>query len=137
MAQGNTITIIGNATRDPELRYTTGGRAVAQLGVAVNDRYQVNGEWQERVNFFDVTAWAQLGENVAASVTKGMRVVVTGRLTYRAWETDDGQKRSKVEITADDIAPSLRFAQATVEKNERTGGNGNGTPAEVYDEEPF
>jgi len=135
VANGNTITIIGNATRDPELRFTTGGRAVAQLGVAVNDRYQVNGEWQERVNFFDVVAWAQLGENVAASITKGMRVVVTGRLVYRAWETDDGQKRSKVEITADDIAPSLRFAQATVEKNERSGGAG--TPSEVYEEEPF
>lgn len=138
MANGNTISIIGNLTRDPELRFTTSGRAVVQLGVAVNDRYQVNGEWQERVNFFDVTAWAQLGENVAASLVKGDRVAIQGRLVYRNWETAEGDKRSKVELTADSVAPDMRFATVTIEKNERTSsGGGDATPAELYNEEPF
>ena len=104
----NTITVVGNITRDPELRFTTGGRAVANFGIAVNRRYQVNNEWQEQTSFFDVVAWAQLGENAAASLSKGARVIVNGRLEQRSWETQDGEKRSKVEIIADEIGPSLR-----------------------------
>jgi single-strand DNA-binding protein len=130
VANGNNISIIGNLTRDPELRFTTSGRAVAQLGVAVNDRYQVN--------FFDVTAWAQLGENVAASLVKGDRVAIQGRLVFRQWEDQEGAKRSKVEVTADSVAPDMRFATVQIEKNERTSsGGGDATPAEVYNEEPF
>ena len=79
MAQDNTVTLTGNLTKDPELRYTTGGRGVASFGLAVNRRYQVNGEWQEQVSFFNVVAWADLGENAAASLHKGNRVMVTGR----------------------------------------------------------
>ena len=75
----NTVTLIGNLTRDPELRYTTGGRGVASFGLAVNRRYQVNGEWQEQTSFFNVVCWAELGENVAASLGKGSRAIVTGR----------------------------------------------------------
>ena len=74
----NTVTLVGNITRDPELRFTQGGRAVASFGIAVNRRYQVNGEWQEQTSFFNVVAWGQLGENAAASLTKGARVIVTG-----------------------------------------------------------
>jgi single-strand DNA-binding protein len=115
----SSTTIVGNVTRDPELRYTTGGRGVASFGLAVNRRWQQNGEWQEQVSFFNVTAWGTLGENVAASITKGTRVVVFGRLEQRSWETQEGDKRSVVEIVADEIGPSLRWAQCTVEKTER------------------
>lgn len=131
MAPGNNVTVIGNATRDPELRFTPSGMAVATFGVAVNRRWQnrQTNEWEEAVSFFDVTAWQQLAENVSESVQKGTRVVVSGRLDQRSWETQDGERRSKVEIVADEIAPSLRYATATVVKNERRGGdfdNGSG-----------
>jgi single-strand DNA-binding protein len=154
MANGNTVTLVGNCTRDPELRFTPSGQAVATFGLAVNRRWQnrQTQEWEEAVSFFDVTSWQQLAENVAESVQKGTRVVVTGRLDQRSWETQDGEKRSKVEVVADDIAPSLRFATASVVKNERregtAGGGGGGgggdraipnEPPAGYgaDEEPF
>jgi len=148
----NTITVVGNITRDPELRFTTGGRAVASFGIAVNRRYQVNNEWQEQTSFFDVVAWAQLGENAAASLSKGSRVIVNGRLEQRSWETQDGEKRSKVEIVADEIGPSLRWATAQLARTDRSGGaaggggfaggGGDGRPVENQpygggDEEPF
>jgi single-strand DNA-binding protein len=125
----NNVTVIGNITRDPELRYTTGGRAVTSFGLAVNRRYQVNNEWQEQTSFFDVVAWAQLGENTAASLNKGARVIVSGRLEQRSWETQDGEKRSKIEIIADEIGPSLRWATAKVERTDRSGGDRAGGPA--------
>jgi single-strand DNA-binding protein len=120
----STVTIVGNLTRDPELRFTAGGKGVASFGVAVNRRYQVNGEWQEKVSFFNVTAWDTLGENAAASLTKGMRVIVTGRLQPRSYETQGGEKRSVVEIIADETGPSLRWARAEVERTQRTGPDG-------------
>ena len=122
----NSITVVGNITRDPELRFTTGGRAVASFGIAVNRRYQVNNEWQEQTSFFDVVAWAQLGENAAASLAKGARVIVNGRLEQRTWETQDGEKRSVVEIVADEVGPSLRWATASINRNERRDGSGGG-----------
>lgn len=126
----NSVSLVGNVTRDPELRYTSGGRGLASFGLAVNRRYQSNGEWQEQTSFFDVTAWGTLGENVAASLHKGTRVVVVGRLEQRSWDTQEGDKRSKVEVIADEIGPSLRWAQAQVDKNARTqgteGGGGGG-----------
>ena len=117
----NTVTITGNLTREPEIRYTREGQATAQLGVAVNRRWQdrTTQEWQESTSFFDVICWRDLAENVALSLTKGMRVVVTGRLEQRSWETDEGEHRSKVELTADEIGPSLRFATADVQRTER------------------
>ncbi|MGF1598797.1 MAG: single-stranded DNA-binding protein [Acidimicrobiales bacterium] len=155
MAMDNTVTITGNATREPELRFTPSGQAVASFGVAVNRRWQnrQTQEWEEAVSFFDVTAWAQLAENVAETIAKGTRVTVTGRLDQRSWETPDGDKRSKVEIVADDVAVSLRWATAEVNRNERsdTGGGYSGggsrgqssggaqpnAPAYNPDEEPF
>ena len=124
----NSVTIVGNLTREPELRYTNTGRSMAGFGVAVNRRWQnrQSGEWEEQVSFFNVTAWGDLGENVAASVTKGSRVIVTGRLEQRSYETQQGEKRSVVEIVADEVGPSLRWAQASVTRNERTGGEGGG-----------
>ena len=126
MANGNTITIIGNVTRDPELRYLTSGTALAQLGVAVNRRYQQNGEWQEDTSFFDVVCWRELADNVSESISKGDRIIVTGRLEQRSWETQDGDKRSKVEIVADEVGPSLRWATAKIEKIRRDGPSGGG-----------
>ena len=110
----NTVTVIGNVTRDPELRFTPSGQAIATFGLAVNRRWQnkATQEWEEQVSFFDVKCWSQMAENVAESVPRGTRVIVTGRLEQRSWETDNGEKRSKVEIVADEIAPSLRWATA-------------------------
>ena len=89
----NTTTITGNLTREPEIRYTREGQATTQLGVAVSRRWQdrTTQEWQEATSFFDVVCWRDLAENVALSLTKGMRVVVTGRIEQRSWETDDGR----------------------------------------------
>lgn len=127
MANGNTVTVVGNVTRDPELRFTSSGQALASFGLAVNRRWQNrNNEWEESTSFFDVTCWAQMAENVAESVPKGARIIVTGRLDQRSWETQEGDKRSKVEIIADEIGPSLRWATAQVVKNERREGDGGG-----------
>jgi single-strand DNA-binding protein len=124
----NSITIVGNLTRDPELRYTPAGAATCQFGVAVNrvwtDR-QTN-EKKEATSFFNVVAWREMAENAGESLTKGSRVVVTGRLEQRSWETPDGEKRSVVEIVADEIGPSLRWATAQVVRNERRSGDGGG-----------
>jgi single-strand DNA-binding protein len=151
MANGNTVELIGNITRDPELRFTPSGAAVANFGLAVNRRWrnQQTNEWEEQVSFFDIVCWRELAENVAESLTKGSRVMVSGRLDQRSWETDNGEKRSKVEVVADEIGPSLRWATAQVTRNERRdGGSGGGfdsapppvePPAAGYndDEEPF
>lgn len=123
----NSITLVGNLTKDPELRFTTGGRGVASFGLAVNRRYQVNGEWQDQTSYFNIVAWGQLGENAASSLTKGMRVVVSGRLEQREYQNREGEKRSTVEINADEIGPSLRWATASIERNPRSeGGQGGG-----------
>jgi len=117
----NNVTITGNVTRDPELRFTPTGQATATFGIAVNRTWtdRQSQERKESTSFFDVVAWGPLAENAATSLTKGARVVVTGRLDQRSWESAEGDKRSKVEITADDLAPSLRWATAQVIRNER------------------
>ena len=122
----NTVTLVGNLTRDPELRFTTGGRGVASFGLAVSRRYQQNGEWQEQTSYFNIVAWGQMGENAAATLTKGMRIVVTGRLEQREYTTREGDKRTAIEINADEIGPSLRYATAQVERNPREGGDFGG-----------
>ena len=126
MAQGNNVTVVGNLTRDPELRFTASGQAVASFGLAVNRRWQnrQTNEWEEATSFFDITCWAQMAENVSETLQKGARVVVTGRLDQRSWENQDGDRRSKVEIVADEVGPSLRWATAAVTKNERRSGDG-------------
>jgi single-strand DNA-binding protein len=157
MSNANSIHVVGNITRDPELRFTPTGQARAQFGLAVNRRWQnrQTQEWEEATSFFDVTCWGDLGDNVSESLAKGSRVMVIGRLEQRSWETDNGEKRSKVEIIADEVGPSLRWATAQVTKTERkgpgdggnSGGGGGGgqsrpvanTPSDGgnYDEEPF
>ena len=135
MSNGNSVTLVGNVTRDPELRFTPSGQATASFGLAVNRRWQnrQSGEWEEAVSFFDVVCWREMAENVSESLSRGSRVVVTGRLEQRSWETQEGEKRSKIEVVADEIGPSLRWATATVTKNERRGpgeggGGGQGGP---------
>ena len=116
-----TVTVAGNLTRDAEIRYTRDGQATTALSLAVNRRWQNRDtkEWEESTSFFDVVCWRELAENVALSLTKGARVVVSGRLEQRSWETDDGERKAKVEIVADDIGASLRFATAEIQKVER------------------
>jgi single-strand DNA-binding protein len=124
----NTITVVGNLTRDPEIRYTATGQANARLGIAVSRRWmnrQTN-DWEERTSFFNIVAWADMAENISDTLSKGMRVIVTGRLEQRSWETEQGEKRSVVEIVADEIGPSLRWATAEVKRSERRGGGSGG-----------
>jgi len=126
---GNSVTVVGNVTRDPELRFTASGQATASFGLAVNrvwnDR-QTN-ERKEAVSFFDIVCWREMAENASESLSKGARVLVTGRLEQRSWETPEGDKRSKIEIVADEIGPSLRWATAEIRKNDRRGpGEGGG-----------
>jgi single-strand DNA-binding protein len=160
MATDNFVQIIGNVTRDPELRYTTGGAAVCSFGIAYTPRRRnANGDWEDgETSFFNCSAWRDLGENIAASISKGNRVVVTGSVRARDWEDRDGNKRTSIEIDVDDCAPSLRWAQAQIERTSRSGGGGQGggghsagggnadgggsprqaTPDPIYgDEEPF
>ena len=128
----STVTVVGNVTRDPEMRYTPSGVAKASFGVAVSRRWQNRNtqEWEEQTSFFNVVCWRDMAENVCESIGKGARVVVNGRLEQRSWETENGDKRSVVEIVADDIGPSLRWATAEVRRNERRGsfdsGGGSG-----------
>jgi len=140
-----TTTVVGNTTRDPELRFTKNGLAMLTVGVAVNRK---RGD-EETTSFFDVVAFGSLAENVAESCPKGCRVVVTGRLEQRSWDTDNGERRSKVEIVADEIGPSLRWATCTVTRNvgERTSAAASGVQhawdkptgqsTVQYGEEPF
>jgi single-strand DNA-binding protein len=145
MGFNNTVTVVGNVTRDPELRFTPNGAAVTSFGLAWNRKGQND---EEVVSFFDVTCWSGLAENVAESIHKGDRVVVYGRLDQRSWENPEGERRSKVEIVADDVSPSLRWATVEITRNEFRGGDGGGSAAPSggggraaqtpqSDEEPF
>ena len=105
MASINRVVLVGNLTRDPELRHTAGGSAVCSLRLAVNTRRkdQSTGEWGEKPNFFDITVWGQQGENCAQYLAKGRPVGVDGRLEWREWDAPDGTKRQAVEIVADSV----------------------------------
>lgn len=121
----NVIIVSGNCTKDPELRFLSNGQAKVSFSVATNRRYQVNGEWREDVTYHDVVAWRKLGENVAASVKKGNRVTVTGRLSKRSYEASDGSgTRYVTEIEADDVSASLKYATAEIVRNPREDGAG-------------
>jgi single-strand DNA-binding protein len=151
MANGNNITLVGNITRDPELRFTATGQAKVNFGLAVNRRWQnrQTQEWEEATSFFNIVCWGEMGENTSESLGKGSRVIVSGRLEQRSWETEEGEKRSVVEVVADEVGPSLRWATAEVKKSDRRGpaggdgggGGGGARPAPntepALDEEPF
>src|SRR5881396_3540725 len=129
MASDNQITIVGNLTDDPELRYTPNGAAVVNFSVAVTPRIRdEGGGWKDGdTSFFRVNAWRTLAENSAESLTRGSRVVVVGRLRQRSWETPEGERRSVVEIEADELGPSLRWATAKIERQGRRRLVGQGS----------
>jgi single-strand DNA-binding protein len=116
----SSVTLVGNLTRDPIVRVTAAGLAVAEMSVAVNRRWRTNdGDSREHTSFFSVIAWRSLAEHCAASLHKGDLVMVAGRPEQRSWQTDSGERRTTVEIVADDIGPSLRWATAEVERTAR------------------
>ena len=129
MAGETVITVVGNLTADPELRFTPSGAAVASFTVASTPRTfdrQTN-EWKDgEALFLRCSVWRQAAENVAESLQRGTRVVVSGRLKQRSFETREGEKRTVVEVEVDEIGPSLRYATAKVNKASRSGGGGGG-----------
>lgn len=136
MASDNTVTLVGNITDDPELRFTPSGAPVANFTVAVNRRIRnQDGTWDDKLDgFFRCNCWRDMAENVAESLTKGARVMVVGRLQQRSWEDGEGNRRSAFEIQVDEVGPSLRWASASVQKSQRSGassagGSDWGTPA--------
>jgi single-strand DNA-binding protein len=128
MAAGDTqITIAGNLVDDPELRFTPAGQPVARFRVASTPRFRDNatGEWKDGDSLFlTCNVWRQAAENVAESLTRGMRVIVSGRLRQRSYETKEGEKRTVYEVEVDDVGPSLRNASAKVNRVARSGGDG-------------
>ena len=136
MASDNTVTLVGNITDDPELRFTPSGAPVANFTVAVNRRIRnQDGTWDDKLDgFFRCNCWRDMAENVAESLTKGARVMVVGRLQQRSWEDGEGNRRSAFEIQVDEVGPALRWASASVQKSQRSGasnagGSDWGTPA--------
>ena len=129
MAGDTTITVVGNLTADPELRFTPSGAAVANFTVASTPRIydRQSGEWKDgEALFLRCNIWREAAENVAESLTRGSRVIVQGRLKQRSFETREGEKRTVFEVEVDEIGPSLRYATAKVNKASRSGGGGGG-----------
>ncbi|MBI4666819.1 MAG: single-stranded DNA-binding protein [Nitrospinae bacterium] len=141
MASLNKVILIGNLTRDPELRYTPSGMAVAKFGLAVNDRFKQGEEWKERVNFIDIVVWGKQGENCSEYLSKGRPVCVEGRLSYSTWETEDGQKRSKLEVVAERVVflggRGDDSSGAKEGKGPSTGYSNAEAPASLDDDVPF
>jgi single-strand DNA-binding protein len=130
MAGDTTITLIGNLTDDPELRFTPSGAAVAKFRVASTPRFmdRQTGEWKDgEALFLTCNVWRQAAEHVAESLQRGTRVIVSGRLRQRSYETREGEKRTVFELEVDEIGPSLRYATAKVQKMSRSGGGGFGS----------
>jgi len=115
----NNVTVVGNLTREPEIRFFQGDMAVVNTGLAINKSFKnASGEWQEDTDFVDLSIWQNAGaENVANSLTKGDRVIVSGVLKQNTWQTDSGENRSKVEITVLEIGPTLKWAEVQITKN--------------------
>ena len=129
MAGDTVITVVGNLTGDPELRFTPSGAAVANFTVASTPRSfdKQSNEWKDSDTLFmRCSVWREAAENVAESLTKGMRVIVQGRLVQRSYETREGEKRTVVELQVDEVGPSLRYASAKVTRAQRSGGGGGG-----------
>jgi single-strand DNA-binding protein len=141
MAGETVITLIGNLVDDPELRFTPSGAAVASFRIASTPRTydRQSGEWKDGDTLFlTCSAWRQLGENVAESLTRGARVIVSGRLKQRSYETREGEKRTVFEVDVDEVGPSLRSATAKVTKTSRSsGGFGQGQPGGQPADDPW
>ena len=142
----NSINVVGNLTSEPELRFTQSGTAMVSGSIASNRRYQVNGEWQEQTSYFNFTAWRELAENIASTMSKGMRVVATGRMEQKDWTDKDGNKRTSYDLVLDEIGPSLRWATAVVTKVDKNGSSHSSPSvvaasaafnATVVEEDPF
>ena len=128
MAGETTITVVGNLTNDPELRFTPGGDAVANFSIASTPRTfdRQSNEWKDgETLFLRASVWREAAENVAESLTKGTRVVAQGRLKSRSYDTKEGEKRTVMELEVDEIGPSLRYASAKVTRTQRGNGGGN------------
>lgn len=131
MAGDTTLTVVGNLTADPELRFTQSGAAVASFTVASTPSHfdKATSKWvDDPALFLRCNVWRQVAENVAESLTRGSRVIVSGRLKQRSFETKEGEKRTVVELDVDEIGPSLRYATAKVNKVDRDGGGGGAKP---------
>lgn len=129
MAGDTVITVVGNLTGDPELRFTPNGAAVANFTIASTPRNfdRASGEWKEgETLFLRASVWREAAENVAETLRKGMRVIAQGRLKSRSYETKEGERRTSMELEIEEIGPSLRFASASVNRNQRSGGNNFG-----------
>lgn len=156
MAAGDiNVTVVGNLTNDPELRFTPSGAAVASFTVATSSRYldKTTNEWKDgEPTYLRCSVWRQYAENVAESLTKGTRVIVSGKLKQRSYETREGEKRTVMEVEVEDVGPALRYATAKINRVQRseggfsTGGAGSepaddpwatGAPAANFDEPPF
>lgn len=158
MAAGDiTVTVVGNLTNDPELRFTPSGAAVASFTVASSSRYldKTTNEWKDgEPTYLRCSVWRQYAENVAESLTKGTRVIVSGKLKQRSYETREGEKRTVMEIEVEDVGPALRYATAKVNRVQRSDGGfsaggpaggsalvddpwATGAPAANFDEPPF
>lgn len=125
-----TITIVGNLTADPELRFTPQGAAVANFTIASTPRVRENNEWKDgQPLFLNCSLWREAAENTTESLKRGARVIATGRLKQRSFETRDGDKRTVIELEVEEIGPSLRYATATVVKATKGGGGGRPAPA--------
>jgi single-strand DNA-binding protein len=129
MAGEPVVTIVGNATGDAELRFLASGAAVANFTVAQTPRTKKGDEWEDgETMFVRCAAWRDLAEHVAESVKRGMRLVVTGRMHVRSYETNEGEKRTNIELTVDDVGASMRFATVTAQRAERTSAPQSGDP---------
>lgn len=132
MASFNKCILAGNLTRDPELRYAPSGAAVCTFGLAVNRKYKSGDEWKDDTCFVDITVWNKKGEACSKHLSKGSSVLIDGRLNFRTWDTDDGQKRSKLDVVANDV----QFLSTDKREGVRaTGGAGGG--GEQEEDVPF
>ena len=138
MATDNTVTLIGNLTDDPELHFTPNGAAVANFRLAVTPRIRQGDQWTDgETSFFRINCWRHLAENVAETLSKGARAIVIGRLRLRSWETPEGDKRTVVEVEADEVAPSLKFATATVQRTSAKAAASTSKGGQFNDDPPF
>ncbi|MGO4612975.1 single-stranded DNA-binding protein [Nocardia sp. 2YAB30] len=140
MAADTTITVIGNLTADPELRFVPSGQAVANFIVASTPRYldRNTNEWKDaEALFLRCNIWREAAENVAETLTRGARVIVSGRLKQRSYQTPEGDKRSVIELEVDEVGPSLRFATAKVTKTNRRGSGGITTTSHPISDDPW
>ena len=150
MAAESEVKLVGNITKDPEIRFTKSGQAVLSFSIAVNRRWQnrQTQEWEEKVSFVDCVAWQQIAENLAASVQKGDRLIISGRVDQQTWDDKEtNAKRSKLEVVVEEVGASLKYAEAVITKNpkndfnngpsERNQDSGSSVSNRSSDDEPF